>query len=265
MSEAKETKNKRKRTIGDVIRTIILIIAIAVFCYAAYHLFLILAEQKRGNDEYNGLNAEYVKDGELVIEDIDGEKVMENPIDFANLKKENSDIVGWITVGAIDISYPIMKYKDNDFYLHHTFEKEYNAAGSIFIDYQNKKDFSDKNTMVYGHNMKSGAMFGKLKNFKKEGVYETDPYFWIYTEDYIYEYQIYSCQELSLASDISQISFASNKKFLEYVKNGMSKSYIDTGVTVDKEDKIVTLYTCTSSDTARFVVNGKLINTYKSK
>lgn len=86
-------------------------------------------------------------------------------VDFASLKSINDDVIGWIYMEALpQISYPMVQGKDNNMYLHQTYEKNYNFAGTIFIDYENKRDFSDCNTLVYGHNMKNGSMFGMLKN-----------------------------------------------------------------------------------------------------
>ncbi|MFR3321064.1 MAG: sortase domain-bontaining protein [Lachnospiraceae bacterium] len=74
----------------------------------------------------------------------------------------NSDIVGWLRIRALDISYPVVQGKDNDYYLHRTFEKTDNFAGCLFVNSYNMGDFTDQNTIIYGHNMKNGSMFGKL-------------------------------------------------------------------------------------------------------
>lgn len=116
--------------------------------------------------------------------------MLKNPVDFESLKKVNEDIIGWIRVNALDISYPIAQSTNNDYYLHRTFERVDNFAGCIFMEYQNHSDFSDKNTIIYGHNMKNGSMFGTLRKFYEDEVYEKAPYFWIYTPDKIYRYDI---------------------------------------------------------------------------
>ena len=85
--------------------------------------------------------------------------VLKNPVDFESLQKVNEDIIGWIRVSALGISYPIAQSTDNDYYLHRTFERVDNFAGCIFMEYQNHSDFSDKNTIIYGHNMKNGSCF----------------------------------------------------------------------------------------------------------
>lgn len=171
-------KKKKKRTVGDVIRTLILIVALGVFCYSGYQLFGIYTEYKKGDDEYDALEDEYViapDEKEVDIQEVEGEPVMKNPIDFDGLLSMNKDIIGWLKVEALDISYPMTQGEDNDYYLHNTFQDTPNIAGCIFLDYENKKDFSDRNSIIYGHNMRNGSMFGTLKKFREEGVFEKSP------------------------------------------------------------------------------------------
>lgn len=206
-----------------------------------------------------------------IVEDEDGNTrveyypVLRNPIDFESLQEVNEDIIGWLKVNALDISYPIAQGEDNDYYLHRTFEGVENFAGCIFMEYQNSSDFSDKNTIIYGHNMKNGSMFGKLKKFYEEGVYESKPYFWIYTPDKIYRYDIFSCSQVGAYSDTYQITFSEDEDFETYIKRAFESSIVDgTAIDVDADDKIVTLSTCTGNEATRFVVQGKLARVYKS-
>ena len=147
-----EKQPKKKKTAGDIVLTVVLIAAICVFCYAGYNLFHIYTEYKKGTDEYNEIAQMAVTE-----RDPDGEEAgpsageLKTPmnIDFASLKSVNDDVVGWIYVEAVpDINYPIVHGKDNETYLHRTYEKNYNFAGTIFVDYENKGDFSDCNTIV---------------------------------------------------------------------------------------------------------------------
>ena len=104
-------------------------------------------------------------------------------VDFNGLKAINPEVIGWIQIEGTSISYPIMKGKDNDYYLKHTFEGNYNAAGSIFIDYTNNSNFEDCNTIIYGHNMKNGSMFGLLRKHFKDRESVPGRYIWICTPD----------------------------------------------------------------------------------
>lgn len=192
--------------------------------------------------------------------------VLKNPVDFESLQKVNEDIIGWIRVSALGISYPIAQSTDNDYYLHRTFERVDNFAGCIFMEYQNHSDFSDKNTIIYGHNMKNGSMFGTLRKFYEDEVYEKAPYFWIYTPDKIYRYDIFSCAEVAVDSLAYQITFSEERSFDQFIRDAYSRSVVKgNDIKVTAEDKIVTLSTCTGNEATRFIVQGKLARTYIAK
>lgn len=317
------TDNRKKRKAGNVIRTVILLAAMVVFCFSAYKLVDIYLGYKQGSDEYSALGkyaaledqqepeikdepeetsgndssgdgvvldteisgtetaSTAEKEGEDFIYETETEEdaktgetivqkkklyYMKNPVDFTALQGINDDIVGWLKVGALDISYPVTQASDNDYYLHLTFELVQNTAGCIFVDYQNRPDFQDDNTIVYGHNMKDGSMFGTLKNFVQDGVYESDPYFWIYTPERIYKYEIFNCSTVGAVSNTYTLEFGSRKEFQNYLDKALMQSQVDSSkVKVKSSDKIVTLSTCTGDEETRFVVQGKLVRTYASR
>lgn len=308
---------KKKRTAGDAVRTLILVIALGVFCFSACKLINIYLTYKQGTDEYAALEQYAALDTDpepSVPDDTDaaaepdgtdaagtdsdgteegetaggeegtdyvyetetdkrtGETVtrklyyMRNPVDFESLLKINEDIVGWLKVGAVDISYPVTQGEDDDYYLHHTFEGVENVAGCIFMEYQNSDKFDDENTVIYGHNMKNGSMFGMLRHILNEGVYEEDPYFWIYTPTYIYKYKIFNCTTVGAVSNTYTLTFATEEDFQDYLDVAAAQSQVDSAdVKVTSDDRIVTLSTCTGDSSTRFVVQGKLIRKYISK
>lgn len=262
-----EGKKKKKRTAGDVIRTVILIAALAVFCYSGYQLLQIYMVYKESEDEYTSLEKQYVdidiQETPAVPQEMEGELVMQSPVDFDSLQEVNPEIIGWLYVEALDISYPIAQGEDNDYYLHNTFEGTPNIAGCIFLDCENKKNFSDRNSVVYGHNMKNQSMFGKLKQFK-EGAFDESPYFWVYTPDQIYKYEIFACHDVGYTSKTYQLTFEDDQDFMDYIKEAFDNSVVSSGLSVGKEDTVVTLSTCTGVETTRFIVQGKRIETYKA-
>jgi len=201
---SRKNKVKKKKTVGDHILTIVLIVAICIFCYAAFNLYHIYTEYKKGTDEYNSISEMAVteRDPDQVeeIDQPDEQPVAPVSIDFDSI---NEDVIGWIYMEALpEISYPVVQGEDNNFYLHQTYEKNYNFAGTIFIDYENKRDFSDCNTLVYGHNMKNGSMFGMLKKYRAdETLYNTSKYFWILTPEKDYRYEIIAAYTTSVNSD----------------------------------------------------------------
>ena len=293
-------KQKRKKTFGDFLTTVLMLVALGVFVYAGYTLYGFYREYKKGSDEYDNLESSYAAEDQSedldALEDdealrrfqsieeaekgtIDGHEtatviengkrvtlpVMANPIDFTELKSVNEDIVGWLRVRALDISYPVVQGEDTDFYLHRTFEKTDNFAGCLFFNYLNKPDLTDQNTIVYGHNMKNGSMFGKLKQFREEGKFEKSKFFWIFTPDFIYQYRIFAATVVNKTGLNYQTGFT-DEQFDEFIDYAFEHSEIEAGeVEVTKEDRIVTLSTCTGDDATRFAVMGKLAQVYVAK
>lgn len=261
----KQPEQKKKKK-SDVLLTIVLIVAIAVFCYAAFNLYHIYTEYKKGTDEYNQIEEMAVTERDADSAEVAGPNAQLKPpieVDFDKLKSVNEDVVGWIYVDALpDISYPIVKGKDNQTYLHQTYEKNYNFAGTIFVDYENSGDFSDCNTLVYGHNMKNGSMFGHLKKFREDDrLYKQDKYFWILTPERNYRYEIISAYTTGVNSDTYTLFKGPGEEFEKYLETIKGYSEIqtdDTDLTI--KDKIVTLSTCTGNESTRFVVQGKRVD-----
>lgn len=303
-----ERRKRKSHGAGDIISTIILIVALAVFCFAGYKLVRIYLDYKTGVDEYAQLqelaqssskedpeaskkeiendaqqtdiaDIEIVQNEELENNDVMGDEwgeavltesnrtktfeELENPIDFASLKAINEEIVGWIRMDAVDtINYPIVQAIDNNYYLHKTFQDTDNIAGSIFLDCVNKKGFCQRNSIIYGHNMKNGSMFGSLKQYRDKEVFDKSPYFWIYAENRAYKYQIFACAEVDKFGPDYQITFRDREDFEEFIDRAKRQSLYDTGVDVDYTDTIVTLSTCTGNEATRFIVQGKRVRTY---
>ena len=285
MARNTSRKPKKKHTITDAILTIILIAAVGVFCYAGYNLIHIYLEYKKGVDEYNKIadmvvteqdpDAPAADNGEGDIVDMETLKPPMK-IDFETLKRSNEDVIGWIYVEAIDtINYPIVsgRYEpgtENNvnpdyYYLHRTYQGTYNFAGTIFIDHGNAEDFTDCNTVVYGHNMKNGSMFGMLKHFTSDpDTYNKSKYFWIFTPEAACRYEIISAYTTGAISDTYTLFKGPGTEFEEYLKMITSKS--ELAVKTDPQslsikDRIVTLSTCTGDYSTRYVVQGKLVNT----
>lgn len=177
-------------------------------------------------------------------------------IDWQGLKEVNEDIIAWIQLPAVGISYPVVQADNNDYYLHRSVDKEYLYAGSIFIDYLNSPRFDNFNTVMYGHNMRDGSMFAKLKEYNDEETYLTCPYFWLYTPEGDYLYKIFSIYTAAAKSDSYIVRFSSNQNFLDWLQDMKEKSVISTETDISQGDKIVTLSTCTGNSTERQIVQG---------
>lgn len=269
-----------------------MIVALGVFLYSGYTLYGFYKEYKKGSDEYDNLENIYavvdeaaqtenladlenedvqqmVEGREVAVISEDGEEktvpVMYNPIDFEELKTVNEDIVGWLKIRALDISYPVVQAEDNDYYLHRTFERTDNFAGCLFMNCDNRSDFTDQNTIIYGHNMKNGSMFGKLKKFNEEETFKKSSYFWIFAPDVIYQYQIFSAMTVN-KTGLTYQTFFTEEDHQTLIDTALERSVVDnTGIEVTKDDRIVTLSTCTGDDATRFVVMGRLAQVYAAK
>lgn len=264
-----EKKKKKKGGAGYIIG---IIVCLCVAVVAGYKLVTTLNEYRKGTEEYDELrNFTDETAGEDATSDSgtdsqsgdSGTSVPSCPItvDFDSLKSINSDVVGWIYIGAVDISYPIAHGEDDNYYLHRTFKKQKNFAGSIFLEAKNKTDFSDPNSIVYGHNMRNGSMFGKLKKLLNDGAYQNDPYFWILTPNGNYCYKMFSIKKASVKSDVYTLFSNSDDEFVEYANKMQEESSVSLEhVNFTKDSKIVTLSTCTGDSSKRFVVQGVRIN-----
>lgn len=265
---------KKKKKKGSAVFLIVFLICLAVAAFSGYKLISIALDYKQGDDEYAALR-EYTAEGETDEDQDAGDgtqtddaqtekKKVEAPIsvDIAGLKAVNPDFKAWLYIGGLDISYPVVQGADNDYYLHRTFEGTENFAGTLFMEYLNKDDFSDPNTIIYGHNMKNGSMFGKLKNINgQDGL--TDDTFWLLTEEDNYEYKIFSIQTVTASSDVYTLFSGPGDIVSEYIEKRAAASSValDPGE-YDENSKIVTLSTCwgTGEDGSRFVVQGILIS-----
>ena len=211
-------------------------------------------------------------------------------VDFQALAEVNPDFVGWIYVpglegypekgaGVGNSGYPIAHSKDNEEYLHMTFNGVSNAAGAIFLDKVASPDFTDKNTFVFGHNMKNYTMFGALKVFGKvDGLCAANPYVYIYTVDEVLKYEIFSYYVVSRKDEIAYSDVGDPSLYTEDSEIVDYKTYVEhakAGTTYDsshmdfsEEPNILTLSTCYGTGHVQnFIVHaillGRTNNTYE--
>lgn len=180
-------------------------------------------------------------------------------VDFESLQNMNPEVVAWIQVPALDISYPVAKGTDNDYYLHHLINGEAHKSGSIFMDYHNQKDFTDRNTIIYGHNMRDGSMFGTLEQYQDPGLYAAYPNFYVYVPGFVYEYQIFSCYAAPANNTAYTYSFPDETFYQEFLAGIEASAEYDTGIAVTEKDSIITLSTCVNTrKDYRYLVHGRL-------
>lgn len=179
--------------------------------------------------------------------------------DLSLLREENEDVVGWITIPDTNISYPLLQWTDNQFYLEHTWKQTPNGNGSIFIEHQNSPDFTDFNTIIYGHNMQSGAMFGSLRKYRSETYWKAHPSFYIACDQGVLRYDIFAVHRAGVDTIIYGLELDTEKKRTEFIRFATDYSSVDTGIEPTIDDRIVTLSTCTGQGySSRWVVQGVL-------
>ena len=173
------------------------------------------------------------------------------------LQWQYTDAVGWLTVPNTKIDYPFAQYTDNDYYLRRDINGKQAAAGTLFIDYLCEKDFTSPNTIIYGHHMKNGSMFGTLKSFNDKAFFDANRYGYIYLpyENLTLAFFAYMVVDPATEKEIYQVALKDT--YFDYIKQH-ARHYRDLGLTVD--DRIVTLSTCAYEfNDARMVLLAKIV------
>jgi len=253
-------------------------------CVAGYKIYDILHEYHAGEETYNrmaqyvtpSVTASVLPEPDIMLTERQEEPSEEDPglekpeevpeeeptepvlfpvVDFASLRQINSDVIAWISIENTKVNYPIVQGTDNDHYLSWTVDGKKNSAGSIFIDYRNEPDFSDQNTVIYGHNMSNGTMFANIRNYRTQEYYENHPNILIITPDENHLYEVVAGFVTQTDGPAWQISFSSEELTLEWIREAISKSYFASNIVPELGDTYITLSTCTYEfDNARFVL-----------
>ncbi len=242
---------KKKRILNIAIYLILFLILIC----SGFKLYF-WYKDKKNNDETTEQLKNNVKLEKIKKDNSNNEKYI---VDFKKLKSENSDVVAYIKVNNTNIEYPIVKTSNNNFYLNHSFDKSKNSRGWIFADYKNKFDNTDKNIVIYGHNMRDGSMFGSLKNILKEEWYNNSENIKIIltTENEEIFYEVFSVYKIETEDYYIKTDFSTDSeyhKFLNIIKDRSIKNF---NVKVNTSDKILTLSTCANNNKYRVVLHAK--------
>lgn len=180
-------------------------------------------------------------------------------VDFSALETQNPDVVAWLTLPGTEIDYPVVQGTDNEYYLRHLFSGEVNKLGSIFMDYRSSGDFSDPNTILYGHNMKDGSMFSSLTKYVNQDYYDRFPAMTLYTPGGNFVIELFLGVLLDASRDSIRTDFENDGEFLAYVQALSEESLFESDTVVGADDRIVTLCTCSYEfHNARYALFGKL-------
>ena len=214
---------------------LIILTIISIFSFAKIIIYYINSYQNKKT------NQELI---EKSIEKIDNK----HKINYSKIN--NEDVVGWIIMNQNKINYPILKSNDNNFYLTRDYNKKHNQSGSIFMDYRNN-DFKDKNTVIYGHSMLDGTMFGSLREMFKKGYFDTknNNYIKIYdlnSKEIIY--QIFSYYIIDTENYYITTTFTTEEQYKIFIDKITKRSYKNFNIKIDTTDQILTLSTCSSNN-----------------
>ena len=199
-----------------------------------------------------------------IIEDPEEPQNQEEPIpvaeiDFAALTAVNSDVVAWICCPDTVINYPVVLGGDNEYYLTHLVDGTENGNGTLFIDWKNSRDFSDENTVVYGHHMQSGKMFACLVEYADQAFFDAHPIIYLVTPEAKYKIELFSGYTTTFDSSAYTLRFSSSHEYAEWLREIARKSDFKANMHLSTNDHIITLSTCAYSFyDARYVVHGRL-------
>lgn len=204
-----------------------MVICLCVFGFSAYQLWTIYSTKEEVKKETEAYK-------EIVMED-DSFKP-----DWTSLQEKNSDIIAWLYIPGCGINFPIVQGTDNEYYLQHTVEGNYNTMGSVFMDYNAHSDFSDDNSIIYGHSVEGGGMVTDLKKFADQQFFNEHPYFYILTPEQNYKCDVWLFSKTQDSSDTYITSFGDFKE--ESLQKMQQLALYENPMTVDAP--LVSISTC---------------------
>lgn len=269
-------KSHKQKKEKNLFSKIILLFSIILFLYSSYNIYNWFKDNSKTDKQINTIikqiNVTEIKDNEKteIITPKKKEpkeslywKYINMPlidVDFNNLKKINSEVVGWISLPGTNINYPFVQTKDNSYYLTKAFDKTKNKAGWIFLDYRNNIQNLNKNTIIYGHARVNNTMFGTLKNVITNKWFNNkdNHIINISTEHENSLWQIFSVYTIEKTSDYIQTDFIDDSEFQNFINLIKNRSIYNFDSSIDVTDNILTLSTCHKTN-ERIVVHAKLI------
>ena len=263
-----KTEPEKKTILPKKVKTLRIILMTIIFLCAALLIGMYIRDHSDSKSEK--AMHEAVKTEEQIKKAPKSDNT--NPVDFDTLHKQNADIFAWIRIPNSKVDYAICqstKDKGEDYYLNHGYSQEKAELGAIYIQMRNKKDFSDPDTVVYGHNAPaSGKMFRSIHNYEDADFFKKNPEFTIYTEDNrkltYHVFAAYNYDDrliLDYFNDFKNPSLFS--EYLKEIEKSGSKMNYDSDNAATKDDKIITLSTCNGVSDQRFLVQAKLVSDKK--
>lgn len=276
---------KSKPDFFNIARKAMMLACFAVFVYCGGMMADQLMSKARANSAYDDIRELFYDDSGLApdgallrspsasptkpitgnvyhdddMQDVDEQFLIRNQL--TTLKSINPDIYGWIKIDGTRVDYPIVQGKDNDYYLHYTFKKEYLYSGTLFVDYRNSKSLlRNYNTVIYGHNMTDGSMFNTLYNFKDRKFFENG-LIEITTDEGLFIYEVFSAHIVNEKDPYFTTLFEDEEEFIAFAEVMQMQSMYSKNINFAANDRIITLSTCTNvRNYERFAVHARLIS-----
>lgn len=273
-------EERRRRQQIEKIRTVIrfALIIVIVVCVAAISIYLI--QEKNAAEVYEDMQSESVSIP-TEIQETEDAKTIENKriwpdipeVDFDTLWETNIDICAWIYVPGTQVNYPVLRNTQtadlyDSYYLQHTVDKSEGLPGAIYMEPCNMPDFTDKNTVLYGHHMKNGSMFASLDAYLDALFMEENPYVYIVTPQKNVVYQVFSAVIYDDTHIMRNYDFTDDESYQTYldslVSNGNEKDVLPEGMKATTQDRVITLSTCVKNhDDKRLLVVAVLVDEYE--
>ena len=251
----------RVRQIQAILALFLIILFGIITCVLAWKIARYFIDAGKSQDYAENLRDsvavmdEGERDGETEAEEIE----IPAYIDFDSLHEISGDAVAWILSPGTKINYVIAQAEDNDYYMHRLLDGTAANAGTLFEDYRNSADFTDWNTLVYGHHMKNGTMFAELMDYRDPDYYEEHPVMYLYVPGKRYKLELIAGYNTNVEDTIFSVP-ATKEERDEILNHAYRNSSFDSGIKAGGNDKLVTLSTCSYVYTnARYVVIGRIV------
>lgn len=253
------------------LQTILLIICCMIFCYSTWQLVNYFQQTYTANKQFETVETiafEHTTD--TVTSSSNTEKTenevkpqQEETFQYEKLKNQNEDSIGWITIKDTKINYPVMyRQGDNEFYLHHNFQKEYSIAGTPFLDGNCDPLAEKENLILYAHHMKDGSMFAGLMKYEAKSYYEEHKYIQLYIQNQKHTYEIFAVCQVSAdhEQEIYNMIQLEQSEYTNYLQTVKEKALYETNAYPTKQEQLLLLSTCEyTKENGRLVVLAKEI------
>ena len=273
-------RSQKKKQTQRTLLALLCILFLALVCVSGWKVYSILSGYKSAEQRYGSLADAVVSSSETVDppqpsptvslpeentkeeqppEDEQPRELSPVSVDFDMLNRYGGKVIGWLCLPGTVINYPVAQSGDNAYYLDRFLDGSPISGGTLFADFICPSDFSGRNTVIYGHNMKDGSMFALIDDYAEQSFFEDNPVMYLNTPTQNYRVDIFSCFTTDPESFVYDTAFASDEDYAAFLRSLLSCSEVDCHREPSPDKRIVTLSTCTyTGEDVRFIVCGTL-------